>query len=49
MLIIGVAGFVDDEQVNGFRAAFTEAELPFAESWLNTPFHGTICLREKMK
>ena len=47
MLIIGVAGFVDDEQVNAFHQAFAEAQLPFAEIWINTPFHGTICLKKR--
>lgn len=47
MLIVGVAGFVDDEQVAAFRKAFTEADLPFAEIWINTPFHGTICLKQR--
>jgi hypothetical protein len=46
-LIIGVAGFVDDEQVNAFQRAFVEAQLPFAEIWINTPFHGTICLKRR--
>jgi len=41
-LIIGAAGFVDDEQVAAFQRAFCEAELPFAEIYINTPFHGTI-------
>ena len=46
VLIIGVAAFVDDEQVAAFQAAFCEANLPFAEIYINTPFHGTICLKE---
>jgi len=44
-LIIGVAGFVDDNQVAAFQQAFCEADLPFAEIYINTPFHGTICLK----
>jgi hypothetical protein len=44
-LIIGVAGFVDDEQVAAFQRAFCEADLPFAEIYINTPFHGTTCLK----
>jgi hypothetical protein len=46
-LIIGVAGFVDDEQVDAFQLAFCEADLPFAEIYINTPFHGTICLKAR--
>jgi hypothetical protein len=46
-LIIGVAGFVDDEQVAAFQRAFCEADLPFAEIYINTPFHGTICLKAR--
>jgi hypothetical protein len=45
MLIIGVRGFVDDQQVEAFQQAFAEASLPFAEIWINTPFHGTHCLK----
>ncbi len=44
-LIIGAAGFVDDEQVAAFRHTFCEADLPFAEIYINTPFHGTTCLK----
>jgi len=44
-LIIGVAGFVDDEQVVAFQRAFCEANLPFAEIYINTPFDGTVCLK----
>ncbi len=44
-LIIGVAGFVDDEQVAAFQHAFCEADLPFAEIYINTPFHGTTRLK----
>ena len=44
-LIIGVAGFVDDDQVAAFQRAFCDANLPFAEIYINTPFHGTICLK----
>lgn|GEM_PF-3958 len=46
-LILGVAGFVDEEQVSAFRHQFAEAELPFAEIWINTPFDGTVCLKAK--
>lgn len=44
-LIIRVAGFVDDDQVAAFQRAFCDANLPFAEIYINTPFHGTICLK----
>jgi hypothetical protein len=44
-LIIGVAGFVDDRQIAAFRRAFSESELPFAEIWINTQYHGTSCLK----
>jgi hypothetical protein len=44
-LIIGVAGFVDHEQVAAFQDAFRAANLPFAEIYINTPFHGTTCLK----
>lgn len=47
MLIIGVAGFVNDEQVTAFQKTFAETNLPFAEIWINTPFHGTICLKRR--
>ena len=40
-LIIGVAGFVDDDQVAAFQQAFRGAELPFAKIYINTPFHRT--------
>jgi hypothetical protein len=46
-LIIGVAGFVDDRQVNAFKKTFSEANLPFAEIWINTEFHGTYCLKKR--
>jgi|SRR5271156_3866705 len=46
-LIIGVAGFVDDKQVNAFKTTFSEANLPFAEIWINTEFHGTHCLKKR--
>jgi hypothetical protein len=44
-LIIGVKGFVDDEQVAAFQCAFRDANLPFAEIYINTPFNGTTCLK----
>lgn len=44
-LIIGAAAFVDDEQVAAFQHASREADLPFAEIYINTPFHGTTCLK----
>jgi hypothetical protein len=47
-LIIGVAGFVDDGQVTSFMRAFSESELPFAEIWINTQFHGTSCLKNRI-
>jgi hypothetical protein len=46
-LIIGVAGFVDDRQIAAFRTTFAESELPFAEIWINTQFHGTSCLKNR--
>lgn len=49
MLIIGVRGFVDDRQVEAFQRSFAEACLPFAEIWINTPFHGTICLKARVQ
>jgi hypothetical protein len=49
MLIVGVAGFVDDEQVHAFQTAFAESNLPFAEIWINTPFHGTVSLKRRVE
>ncbi|QHS52889.1 hypothetical protein [Edaphobacter sp. 12200R-103] len=46
-LIIGVAGFVDDRQIASFEQSFLEAQLPFAEIWINTQFHGTYCLKKR--
>lgn len=46
-LIIGVAGFVDAPQVQAFKDAFTESQLPFEGIWINTPFEGTICLKHR--
>ncbi len=48
-LIIGVAGIVDDRQIAAFRTTFAESELPFAEIWINTQFHGTSCLKNRIE
>lgn len=45
VLIIGVAGFVDDEQVQAFQAADPAETLPFSQIWIVTPFHGVVCLK----
>ena len=45
VLVIGVAGFVDDEQVQAFREAYLPDALPFAQIWIVTPFDGVICLK----
>jgi hypothetical protein len=45
VLVIGVAGFVDDEQVQAFRADHPTDTLPFAQIWIVTPFHGVVCLK----
>ena len=45
VLVIGVAGFVDDEQVQAFQADNPAETLPFAQIWIVTPFHGVVCLK----
>jgi hypothetical protein len=45
LLVIGVAGFVDDEQVQAFQAANPAETLPFSQIWIVTPFHGVVCLK----
>jgi hypothetical protein len=45
VLVIGVAGFVDDEQVQAFQADNPAGTLPFAQIWIVTPFHGVVCLK----
>jgi hypothetical protein len=45
VLVIGVAGFVDDEQVQAFQAAHPAETLPFAQIWIVTTFHGVVCLK----
>jgi hypothetical protein len=45
MLVMGVAGFVDDEQIASFQAAYPPETLPFSEIWIVTPFHGVVCLK----
>jgi hypothetical protein len=45
VLVIGVAGFVDDEQVQAFQADHPAETLPFAQIWIVTPFHGVVCLK----
>lgn len=45
VLVIGVAGFVDDEQVQAFQAAHPTDALPFGQIWIVTPFHGVVCLK----
>lgn len=47
MLVIGVAGFVDDEQVDAFQNSHRAEMLPFSEIWIVTPFHGVICLKPR--
>jgi hypothetical protein len=44
-LLIGVKGFVDDEQIQAFQAAHPAETLPFAQVWIVTPFHGVIRLK----
>jgi hypothetical protein len=46
-LVIGVAGFVDDEQIRAFQAAYQPKDLPFSQIWIVTPFHGVVCLKSK--
>ena len=45
VLVIGVAGFVDDEQVQAFQADHPADTLPFAQIWIVTTFHGVVCLK----
>lgn len=45
MLVIDVAGVVDDEQIDAFRAANPEEGLPFFEIWI-VAFHGMVCLKK---
>lgn len=45
VLVIGVAGFVDDEQVEAFQADNPAETLPFSQIWIVTPFHGVVCLK----
>jgi hypothetical protein len=45
VLVIGVAGFVDEEQVQAFQADHLAETLPFAQIWIVTPFHGVVCLK----
>jgi hypothetical protein len=47
MLVIGVAGFVDDQQIEAFQRANPTEKLPFAEVWIVTPFHGVVCLKRR--
>ncbi len=47
MLVIGVAGFVDDQQIEAFQRANPPDTLPFAEVWIVTPFHGVVCLKHR--
>jgi hypothetical protein len=44
-LVIGVAGFVDEEQVQAFQADHPAETLPFSQIWIVTPFHGVVCLK----
>jgi len=46
MLVIGVAGFVDDQQIEAFQANNPPDTLPFSEVWIVTPFHGVVCLKQ---
>jgi hypothetical protein len=45
VLVIGVAGFVDDAQIEAFRKANRPDTLPFSQIWIVTPFHGVVCLK----
>jgi hypothetical protein len=45
VLVIGVAGFVDNEQVDAFQKEHHPETLPFAQVWIVTPFHGIVCLK----
>jgi hypothetical protein len=45
VLLIGVKGFVDDEQIHAFQATHPANTLPFAQVWIVTPFHGVVRLK----
>lgn len=45
VLVIGVKGFVNDEQIRAFRRAHPAETLPFAQVWIVTPFHGVARLK----
>ncbi len=45
VLVIGVAGFVDEEQVAAFLGENPTEALPFMQIWIVTPFHDVICLK----
>ena len=45
VLVIGVAGFVDEDQVAAFLGENPTDALPFLQIWIVTPFHGVICLK----
>jgi hypothetical protein len=45
VLVICVAGFVDDDQVDAFLHENPAEGLPFLQIWIVTPFHGVICLK----
>lgn len=46
MLVLGVAAFVDIEQIIAFRAANPEESLPFSEIWIVTYYdRGVFCLK----
>ncbi len=45
VLVIGVAGFVDDEQIQAFQTDHPSETLPFSQIWIVTTFHGVVCLK----
>lgn len=48
MLVVGVAAFVDDEQMIAFRASNAEEMLPFSEIWIVTYYdRGVFCLKSR--
>jgi hypothetical protein len=48
ILVIGVAAFVDGEQIDAFRAANPEELLPFSEIWIVTCYdRGVFCLKSR--
>lgn len=48
MLVLGVAAFVDDEQINAFRAKNPEELLPFSEIWIVRHYdRGVFCLKSR--